>query len=206
VVAVYVTLGASIVVGAVVSIATVVPLAGIARLAARSVRGVDVSLGQWSEPIRQRPRAVLIAGTAFALLTLVFVLNGVAGLAMGDALGFAITTAAVWGILASLSYGFVFWPLLADPERDTAPSGALARFAGLVVLAYSFRIAALSLVFGALLIVSTVAFAALITITVAYVMLVSTRYVLPAADRLEAGLIASGRMTPLRIETLVDRD
>ena len=48
--------------------------------------------------------------------------------------------------------------------------------------------AGLAIVCGVVLIASAIAFAALITISVAFVALVACRYVLPAADRLEARL------------------
>jgi hypothetical protein len=48
------------------------------------------------------------------------------------------------------------------------------------------RFGALGVVIAAILVASTLAFAALVTISVAYCALVACRYVLPAADRLDA--------------------
>ncbi len=62
------------------------------------------------------------------------------------------------------------------------------RIAGLLVIAFPMRFAALGLALAAILLASTLATIALATIGVAFSALVATRYVLPAADRLEARL------------------
>ncbi|HEU4571888.1 MAG TPA: hypothetical protein VFR93_04320, partial [Candidatus Limnocylindrales bacterium] len=59
---------------------------------------------------------------------------------------------------------------------------------GLLVLAHPFRLGVLALVAGVLLVVSAVLFAALVTVSLAFVALLAARYLLPAADRLEARL------------------
>lgn len=187
--------------GLLVVTVTAIPLAGLARLGGQATRGLDVNFSDSWEPIRQRPRAVVLAGVGFTLAVTVFTLNLIAGFAVGNALGWAFATAAGWGIVTTIGLGFTFWPLLTDPERDTAPSREIARLAALLVVAHPFRIAALSAVLVVLLAASTVAFAALISVSVGYAMLAAARYVLPAADRLEARLVAIGRIPPLRVAT-----
>jgi hypothetical protein len=187
--------------GMLVVIVTAIPLAGLARLGGRATRGLDVNFSDAWEPIRQRPRAVLLAGLGFPLALTLFTVNVLFGFAMGNAIGWAFATAAGWGLVTTVGLGFTFWPLLADPERDTAASRDIVRLSGLLVLAHPFRIAALSAVLVVLLAASTVAFAALISVSVGYAMLVAARYVPPAADRLEARLVAVGRLAPLRVPT-----
>jgi hypothetical protein len=183
-----------------VLVPTAIPLAGLARFGGRATRGMGIDFGAAWEPIRARPRAVLVAGLAFVLAVALFTLNLLAGFALGHALGWAFATAAAWGLLTTIGLGYAFWPLLTDPQRDTAGSMAIARLAGLLVLAHPFRIAGLTVVLTALLAVSTVAFAALVSVSVGFAMLVAARYVLPAADRLEARLVALDRLEPLRVE------
>jgi hypothetical protein len=77
------------------------------------------------------------------------------------------------------------------------PARERLRLAALLVLAHPVRVVGLGLVLAALIVISVVAVVALLTVSVAFAALVATRYVLPAADRLEARL--GGR--PLR-----DRD
>ena len=91
-----------------------------------------------------------------------------------------------------------FWPLLADPERKGRSARDLARLAGLLVLAHPRQLGGLVLMVTALLVVSTVLFAVLITVAVGFTIGVACRAVLPAADRLEARLAerAASAATP----------
>ena len=93
-------------------------------------------------------------------------------------------TLAGWGAVALLIYAAVVWPLLADPARATAPVRERAQLAGYVVLAAPFRMFALTVVVMVVTVVSTIAFAALVTISVAFVALVACHMVLPDTDRL----------------------
>jgi hypothetical protein len=54
-----------------------------------------------------------------------------------------------------------------------------------VVVAHPLRVGALALVVGLMLLVSTILFAALLSVSLAFCSLLSCRYVLPLADRLE---------------------
>ena len=185
---------------------TAVPLAGLARLAARATRGLGVNLSDAAQPIRARPVAVLLAGVAFVASFAMLTVNLVAGFALGNALGWAFATAAGWGLATGACVACTFWPLLADPERDGASAPAVAKLAAVLVLAHPFRIGVLAVLLVVLLAVSTVAFAALVSVSVAFALLVAARYVLPAADRLEARMVELGRMAPLRIPSDVEDD
>jgi hypothetical protein len=103
-------------------------------------------------------------------------------------LGVALATLAAWGLLVAAAVAVAFWPLLVDPARADRPVRDRLRLAGLVVVAYPLRVAALVIVLAVVGLASFVAFAALVTISVAYSALVACRWVLPAADRLEARL------------------
>jgi len=172
-----------------------VPLAGLARLAANATRGADVNLSDALDPMRRRPAAVLLGGLGFTLAMLVLSVNVVTGLTAGNVVAFAIGTMAFWGIVATLALGFAFWPLLADPQREDRPSSEALRVAALLLVAHPLRIGALTIVLVATLLASMIAFAAIVTVSVGFVMLVAARYVLPASDRLEAAI---GRTPPSR--------
>jgi hypothetical protein len=77
------------------------------------------------------------------------------------------------------------WPILADPSRDGWRLLRVVRLAILVCLARPGRMTLLTVVVGAILVLSTVVFPAVVLVSVVYVSLVATRYVLPLADRLE---------------------
>ncbi len=62
----------------------------------------------------------------------------------------------------------------------------------LLAFAHPVRLGALTLVLALILAASTVVFAALVTVSVALCAFIACRYVLPAADRLEAQLAATG--------------
>ena len=70
------------------------------------------------------------------------------------------------------------------------------RLAGLLVLAHPGRMGALSALLVVVLAVSTVIVAAVLTVSVGFAALVACRYVLPAADRLEARLAGGAVVAP----------
>jgi hypothetical protein len=180
------------VVGALVAIPVALPLAGLFRLGALATRGQDVNLSDVLDPAREAPGPVVIAGSLFAVVTLVLATNVVIGLAAGALISWAVATLALWGLLATFAFGFAFWPLAVDPRRAGVPWRERARLAGLLVLAHPVRLGALTVVLTLLLVVSTIAVAALVTVSVGFVALAACRYVLPAADRLEARLAGEG--------------
>ena len=171
------------------------PLVAIARLAAQTVRGMDVVLSDGVEAIRAQALPAIVAGIVLEIAAIVFALNMVAGATAGGPAGWAFATLAAWGLASTWVFGLAFWPLLADPARDDAPVIARVRLAGLVIVAEPARFAALGAAMAILTLVSSVAIVALLSVSVSFAMLVAARIVLPAADRFEAG-IEAGRAVP----------
>ena len=165
-----------------------VPLSGLAQLGANATRGRDVNLSDVLDPVRDRPVAVLAAGAGFTLAAFVLAVNVASGVLTGNAVAFALGTLAGWGLLGLFAVGYAFWPLLVDPERAGRPALEALRLAGLLLLAHPVRMVVLALLLTGVLLVSTILFASLLTVSVGFVLLVAARFVLPAADRLEAAL------------------
>ena len=164
------------------------PLVAIARLAAQIVRGDDVVLSDAAAAIRSFGRPAVASGIVLVLATVAFAANVAAGLGAGGPIGWAFAVLAAWGLAATWVFGLAFWPLLVDPDREAIPVIARARMAGLVVLAAPLRFAELGAAIAVVTLISTVAFAALLSVSVAFIALVAARVVLPAADQLEARL------------------
>ena len=108
---------AGILAGAAVSVLVAPPLAGVFRLGAQATRGLDVNLSDAIDPVRESPAAVLLAGLAFAVVTLMLSVNVVTGLLVGGILPWMVSTAAAWGLLATVVLGFAYGPLAVDPAR-----------------------------------------------------------------------------------------
>jgi hypothetical protein len=162
-----------------------VPYAAVARIAGLTVRGRDVVLSDVADAIRRFGLAALVAGAIGTLAFAVLASNVVIGTRLGGPLGWVLSTLAFTGIVGLWVYGIPFWMLLVDPDRDETPALAKARLAGLLVVAAPGRVAWLALLLFVLLVISTVAIVALLTIAPAYALLVSGRYTLPLADRLD---------------------
>jgi hypothetical protein len=177
---------------ALLSVVLAFPIAGLARMGGLLVRDRDVNLSDSLDPARRRPVAVLATGAGLATATLVLATNVVTGLGSGGPAGWAIATLAAWGLLGTAMVGVALWPLLTDPRRDACSAPALARLAGLLVLAEPLRMAVLALLVTAILVLGTLAFAVLLVVGVGFALLVACRFVLPVADRLEARLAARG--------------
>jgi hypothetical protein len=160
------------------------PLAGIYRLAGLVTRGRHVVLSDAFAAARELfvPSLLLAAAVGWGLGLLA--LNVALGINSASPLGWGFATIAGWGAVALLIYAVVVWPLLADPARADEPARERVRLAGYVVLAAPFRMFGLTVIVLVLTVVSTIAFAALVTISVAYVALVSSHMVLPDADRI----------------------
>jgi hypothetical protein len=169
------------------------PLIGIYRLAGHITRGQEVVLSDVVTAARQQflPAVAFAAAVAWGLGLLAF--NVVAGLASANPLGYGIATLSGWGFVALAIYAVVAWPVLADPALNGEPARARLRLAGYLVLGAPLRMAALAVLAVALWIVSTIAFAAIVTITVSFVACVSCRVVLPDADRLAERLTERDR-------------
>ena len=170
------------------------PVAGIFRIATRIVRGESVSFWDGLSAWRSELRPSLALGTGLVVATLVLGFNLVSGVLADSLAGWAFATLAFWGLVGTWLFAWVAWPVLLDPARAAQPARDRLRLAALLLLAHPVRVGALGLVLAVLVVVSTVAVVALVTISIAFGALFAARYVLPAADRLEARLVA----TPLR--------
>jgi hypothetical protein len=162
-----------------------IPTVGLFRLAALISRGEAVSLSDAFAAWRRYLVPALVAGIAITVGVVVGAWDFAAGITSDSLVGWVLGTLAAWGLLLVLAIALAFWPLLVDPARAGRPVRERLRLAGLVVVAYPVRMAVLLAVVLAILVASLVAFAAIVTVSVAYVALVSSRWVLPAADRLE---------------------
>ena len=143
---------------------------------------------QRNTAMRREHRREVTACGAPPLAGLVLATNVVTGLLVGGILPWMVSTAAAWGLLATVVLGFAYWPLAVDPARAGIRPIARLRLAALLAFAHPVRLGALALVLLVILAASTVVFAALVTVSVALCAFISCRYVLPAADRLEARL------------------
>jgi hypothetical protein len=172
------------------------PIAGIFRMATRIVRGESVSFWDGIDAWRGEVRASLALGAGLLVSTVVLGFNVLSGLVADGPIGWAFATLAFWGLVGTWLYAWVAWPILLDPTRTGQPARERLRLAALLLLAHPVRVAGLGLVLAVLVVVSTVAVVALVTVSIAFGALVAARYVLPAADRLEArlrGRLADGR-------------
>ncbi|MDQ3491894.1 MAG: hypothetical protein M3452_01360 [Chloroflexota bacterium] len=169
-----------------------IPTAGIYRLAALIVRGDPVTLSDALDAYRRYLRPALALGVIATVGSTVLVINIATGfLTIGEPPGWALATAASWGLVILWAWLVTVWPLIVDPRREGTRLREDMRLAGALLIALPLRIAALSLLTALTMAVSTVLFAALMTIAMAYCALLGCRYVLPTADRLE------GRATAL---------
>jgi hypothetical protein len=166
------------------------PFVGIVRLASQIVRGEDVVLADFGSAMVTYALPALAAGIGMLVATLVFAANVASGIGVGGPIGWGFATLAAWGLAATWVVSVALWPLLVDPAREAIPVARRARLAGLLVLASPVRFAALAAALAVIALVSAVATPALLSVSVAFVALVAARFVLPAADRLEAGLPA----------------
>jgi hypothetical protein len=166
------------------------PTAGIFRVTTRIARGESVSFWDALDAWRTDILPTLVLGAGLLAATVVLGSNLIAGLSSDSPLGWAFATLAGWGLLAAWLYAWTAWPILTDPARAGRPIAERARLAALLVLARPGRIGGLGILLAVLLVVSAAAVVALATVSVAFAALVASRYVLPAADRLEVVLHA----------------
>lgn len=164
------------------------PQVGMARIAGLIVREQPVSLSDGFGAFRRYFGTALGLGVAMSIAFVVLAFNLWAGITDGGLVTVALATLAAWGLAMLAMFATAVWPLLADPARDDRPALDRVRLAGLLMVAHPRRMLGLAAVLVLLLAVSTAAFAALLTISVAMAAQIAARYVLPAADRLEARL------------------
>ena len=166
------------------------PLLAMHRIGGRIVRGGDVSLTDGLRAWREVGIAAVVVGAISIVAAGVMLANLVGGLQSADVIGIAFATLAAWGLIIGWVWLCAFWPILGDPERAADGLRGNARLAAYLVLAHPIRIASLAALLGVLYVASTLAFAALVTVSLAFGAMVGCRYVLPAADRLEAQIAA----------------
>ncbi len=170
------------------------PTAGLFRMAVLIARGDSVALSDAFDAWRAYLRPALAAGVLFTVLALIFAVNIAVGVASNSFIGAMVAAFAGWGLLVLWTGALAFWPLLVDPRRAEMTIRERLRLVTILVIAFPLRLSALALTLAVLLVLSTIVFAALITVSVAFSALVASRYILPAADRLE------GRATELVLE------
>ena len=102
--------------------------------------------------------------------------------------GWALATLAAWGLVATWLFAWTFWPILVDPARADRPVRDRLRTAALLLVAGPLRLLALGIVLLVLTIASAFLIVTLVTVSIAFGALIATRFVLPAADRLDARL------------------
>jgi hypothetical protein len=162
-----------------------IPYVGVVRLAALTARGHDVVLSDVVDAIRRYGLVALVSGAIASLVVAVLASDAFLGANLGGPLGWLLSTLGLMGLIALWVFGVPFWVLLVDPEREGQPIRARVRVAALLVIAAPVRLTWLAFLLAVLLLISTVAFVALLTIAPAYAALVAARYCLPLADRLE---------------------
>ena len=160
-----------------------VPAAVVFRTAGRIVRAGDAR----TAPLLDRRLATrsLLVGCAAVAGGAILSRNLVTGLDNADPAAWGLATLAGWGLVAGYGALLVGWPLLVDPARDDRSAADLAALAGRILLTEPGRIAGLGLVILAIVAVSLVLTAAILTIGVAFAALVACRVVYPLADRLD---------------------
>jgi len=164
------------------------PTASLFRIAGLVHRGELASFWDGLAVWRTDAPSILLLGVAIAGCMAVFLLNISVGILSGSPIGWSLATLAAWGAGVTWLFAWTAWPVLLDPRRASRPVRDRIRVAGLLVIAFPMRFAMLGVVLAVILVASTIATIALATIGVAFAALVATRYVLPAADRLEARL------------------
>jgi uncharacterized membrane protein YesL len=167
------------------------PTAGIYRLAALIVRDRPVAFSDALSAWREFLRPALLLAAGLVGITIALSVNLAVGLTSTDPIAWAVGTLAAWGLLATWTVALLVWPLVVDPLRDGQSLLQRLQLASTLLLLSPIRVAAMVLLMSAVLVVSAILFAALLTVSIAFIALVTTRYVLPAADRVE------GRKTKL---------
>ena len=162
-----------------------VPTAGLFRMTTRVARGGAVSFWDAAAAWRTELGGTLLLGAGLAVAAIVLATNVLNGLGSGTPLGWALATLALWGLVAAWLLAWTVWPVVTDPWRAGWPFRERVRLASVLLLAHPIRVAALGVALAAFLAVSAVAFVALLMVSVAIAALVTARYILPAADRLD---------------------
>ncbi|MDQ3881288.1 MAG: hypothetical protein M3295_09495 [Chloroflexota bacterium] len=173
------------VVGYVVVVALVPPSVGVMSMATRYVRDGHVAFSDFGAGIRERFWRHLALGIAQLALIVVALADALIGLAIGGVPGVALTTLAVYALIALWAFAVVAWPLILDPVRRDEPLRATFRVALVLAVAQPIRMLMLATVIGVLLVLATLFIVVVLSFALALAFLIAALYVLPAADRLE---------------------
>jgi uncharacterized membrane protein YesL len=166
-----------------------VPTAGLHRMGALIARGEAAAFSDFVDGMRRTFAQALLAGAGAVGLGVVLTTNILVGLQSGNPVGWLISALALWGLVGLALSLLAFWPILADPRREQISFRRRLALAGMTVVGRPRRMAALAVVVAVILVISTILFAALLTASIAYVGVLSSRYVLPTVDELESRLI-----------------
>jgi hypothetical protein len=162
------------------------PLVSMHRIGGRIVRGGDVSLSDGLHAWREVGLGAVVVGAIALIAGGVMLANLVGGLQSADVIGVAFATLAAWGLVIGWAWLCTFWPIVGDPDRAASGLRSNARVAAYLLIAHPVRLGSLAVLLAVLYVASTIVFAALVTVSLAFGAVVGCRYVLPAADRLEA--------------------
>jgi uncharacterized membrane protein YesL len=157
-------------------------LMGMATIVVRERTLVMTDFARW---IRTDFVTRFALGVAQLGLMAIAIIDLLVGLQVAGAGGLFLVVVALYTLLAIWVLAVVAWPIVLDPVREGESLRTRLRLAAILVLAHPLRMGALGLVLAALLAISAVLAAAIITVSVAYAALVAAHFVLPAADRLE---------------------
>lgn len=163
------------------------PFAGVMGVGTRIVRGEPVEVRDAFTPWRTHGRRVAVLGAAATAAVLVLAADVIIGLAaVGGPVGWALATGAAWGMAALAAVLLCAWPLLLDPAAPGRGVGEALRLGIRVAFLFPGRTVALTLAAAIALVVATALFAILATFGMAWIALLASTVVLPAADRLTA--------------------
>src|SRR5262245_7601102 len=162
------------------------PIAGLHRMAAILARGEATSLSDFVDGARRFGAEASGVLAAVALLAVVLVTNVLTGFGSDGPIGWFVGATALWGLVALAMAIVAIWPILVDPQREATPVRRRLQLAALVVVGRPGGLFVLTALIATILVASTLLLGAIVLVGVAYSSLLATRWVLPAADALEA--------------------
>ncbi|HXG27198.1 MAG TPA: hypothetical protein VNL94_10195 [Candidatus Binatia bacterium] len=165
-----------------------IPTAGIYRMAALIARDEPAAFSDFVAGMRRYAGTAVLLGVGVTLLVFVLTTNVLLGMGTDHPVGWFVSAMALWGLVGLAMFLVAAWPLLVDPRREDVGVKRRLSLAAIAVIGRPVRMVVLVALVGLLLVASAVLFALLVMVTVAFVALVSSRYVLPMVDELEARL------------------
>jgi uncharacterized membrane protein YesL len=155
-------------------------------MAALLARGEAASIGDFVDGARRFGLRATGIAAVLAILVAVLVTNVITGFESGGPIGWFLGATALWGLVAVAMFAVAIWPVLVDPEREGARLRRRVQLAGLVLVGRPGRLFLVTLAIAAILVGSTALLGAIVLVGVSFSSLLATRWVLPAADELEA--------------------